>query len=381
MRYDLLKAGAALAILAMTTPLAHAQGVRLSGSVSQEFRLDNNFSFNGAGTETRGYTRGGLTFSSETETTRVSASTSATMGMDPSRNFTFSTPSVRLDFSNRGRRTTTSAGVSYVTGPITFEEVQADLSLADETTDQTSIRGDFVVSTRLDNTKSTRFSARVSQLDFETTSAELVPSIDYSLDGALTYQRDRITSFDFTGSVGWFDGDGVEDSQSFRATVGVGVSRALNSNTELDADIGLAFVNTEETVLGVREEDWSLSVLFGAGISYGLADGAVDVGISQRIAPSSEGALAVNTGLTAEYSRQINESSAVAVTAAISRQETIGIGDDPSETSVSISPSYTRQIARDVEMEAAYTFLRDDSGDVSHGISIELEKVFDFPIN
>lgn len=362
---------------------ADAQGVRLTGTATQTFQLDNNFNFSGENLGIRSYSRVSASLVSETETTRIAATSGTTVGFVLSNggSLSVSRPSLRLSFRNeRSRFSAVSGSLSYNKSPISFEQVQSDFSLIDQDADRTTIRGSLGYNGRVNRLTRGRITFTVADVDFDPRSAELVPYVDYNLSGDLTYNRSETTSYTLTAALGSFDGDGVAQSKSLSGRLSAGMTRELDNRTSVNGQLGLAYINTEEIVGGNLEDEWNLSLLFGAGIDYALADGSLSFGISQSLGPSATGQLALFTGLNADYSKQLTEAETVGLSASLNRQETISVSSTSAETFLSLSPTYTRQLNSDVELQAAVSLTRDDSGSFASGISFTFERPFSYPL-
>jgi hypothetical protein len=393
MRDNLMRAAAAVAAIGLGQPAnmqaAWAQdatsaiedragGVRVSGDFSQSFRLDNNFAFTGNGTEFRSFSRANLTLYSETSTSRIAATTGLTFQMDPAGNFSLNTPSLRFNASKSTKRTQYSVNASYSSGPITFEQLQEDLSLVDQRSDQSTLRADFRIGTRMSDTMTASLAGRFAQVDFDPVSAELAPSTDYNLSAILGYRLSRRTSLDFSAGVGIFEGEGVTDAESFSTDLGVAVNHRLDTQTRVNANLGLSYIDNTETIGAVRNDEVITSILFGAGVSYALPDGSVNLTMGRSVGPTADGDLAYNTSFSAGYSKSMTQDSSYGISVGYTEQEPISGGT--TESLFSVSPTYTMQLTPEAELEAIYTLQSNEDGDTSHGINLTVVRVFDFPL-
>jgi len=309
MRNATLGVWATLSFLSVLGP-AHAQGVRLEGTAS---------------------------------------GTTVGLALSNGGDLSIANPSLRLAFRTEPSRFSAVFGrVSFNKSPISFEQVQTDLSLLDQAADRTTVRGTLGASGRLSRLTRGTLSFSARDVDFDPTSDELVPYTDYNVSGSLTYNRSPITSYDLSANIGQFDGAGVNESKSLSGQLTGGISHQLDNRTTATGTLGFAYINTEETQGGIRDDEWNLSVLFGAGFNYQLSDGSVGLGLSQTVGPSATGQLAFNTGLNADFTRQLTQAETIGLSLAISRQETITVGTPVSETFVTLSPSYTRQLNSDI---------------------------------
>lgn len=346
-----------------------AADVRLTGNVSQDFRLTERAT---AGTDWVFSSRTGVNFAltSETPRSRISLSSGATLGYTDAGGFEFTRPQANLSYSNSTSTDTFSAGLSFARNPIEYDEEQPDLSILTLNGTQTRIRGNIGYSRVINRTLSGNVGLSFQSLDFDPTSPALVPSTNTALTGGLSYALNRNTSVSANARVGYFNSDSGVESLTY--SLSGGVEHDVNSTTSVNGGLGVSLVDTN----GAGNPD--LNLVFDAGISHDLPDGSARLSLSQDVSPSASGDLILDTALRARYGHDINSTSSLGLTAAFNRQENTGTGNV--DTFVSVTPSYTVDLTEDISARAAYTYRQDDNGNTSQIISVRVSKAFDFPL-
>ena len=360
------------------TGIAGAQGVRLSGTLSQSFDLNNNQNLSGGGTTLDSRTGFGLTLSSQTPTSRISASTGAALRFNSNGNASLSRPQLSLRFGHDTKPVKYSGGLSFSRREASVDVTQPDLSILSYSGDETRINANLGASTQLNARTSFSVRANGSFVDYDPVSAGLFPTTDLKLTGNLSYQLSPTTTLGLVSSVGYFNADNASDTTSVSFDLSGRATYQLDQITSINGGLGLAFIETTDTVLGVQSSSFAVSVLFNGGVSRQLPDGSVGLSISQGIAPSSSGSLVLDTKMTGSYSKTVNQLVSVGVDATVGRQENVGGGRV--RTFVGISPRYSRQLTRDITANANYYFQRDNTGATSNGISVSIGRKFDFPL-
>lgn len=379
MRNTLFKAALTFGLLGVVGSADAQQqgGVRLTGDLTQSFELRDNNNLSGSGLDFSSLTGLNFRLSSQTRAMNVSANSGISLKLDDS-GFSITRPRLNLGFGKQTKRVSYTGNLSFAKGPVAVDETQPDLSVLRVDADRTSISGRLGATTRINPTTGLSFSLSASQIDFDPTSATLVPSTDYGLDGRLTYQMNQRTSYGFNGGLSYFEADGGTNTSSISADVGAQLTHQLTSLTGFDGNIGLAFIDTTESISGVSTSAFSVSLLFGAGLKHATPDGSVSVSLNQTVDPSSSGSLALGTRLSGTYAKTVNPSESYAIDASLGRQEDVGGGTVT--TFINVSPSYSRQLTRDVSAKASYFVQRDDTGDFAQGLTVSFSRPFDYPL-
>lgn len=357
---------------------AHAQGVRLTGDVTQSFQVDDNNNLSGGGLDFDSNTSLNATVSSQTDTSRISASSGLTLSFGSNQNVSITRPQLRLNFGTDTKDIRYSGSVSYSKAPAAVDVTQPDLSVLRFTGDRTAISGSLGATSQVSQSTSLRFGATINSIDFDPASAGLFPSVDYGLSAGVSYALNPNTSYSLNGGVSWFEAENASNTTSISVDLGGSIAHKLNSRTTFDGNLGWALTDTTDTISGVETSAFSVSLLFGAGLTQALPDGSISVALNQSVSPSSSGSLVLGTSLDGSYSKQVNQDVSYGIDASLSRQEALGGGT--STSFISVSPSYSRQLTRDVSATASYYLQRDNSGSTAQGVSISFSRPFDFPL-
>ncbi len=355
-----------------TTPVG---GVRASGALTQSFEFRDNDNVSSAFESLSGLD---FSLSSQTPTTTVSASTGFALSLDED-GASLARPKLTLGFANRGKRSRVTGSVSYSRAPIIAQETASDLSIVNVDADRTVVSGNFGVNTPLNPTTNISFGLKATQIDFDPLTASLSPTLDYDFSGKINYRLNNRTRFGLGGNLGFFEAENATDTQSLSASLSATLNHELNNISTFDSNFGFAFVDTTDTVGTATTSAFSVSLLFGAGLTQQLPDGSMGISIDQSINPSAAtGSLALGTRVNGSLTRNVNPNESYSIDASLGRQEDVGGG--AVTTFLNVSPSYTRQVTRDVSATASYFFQRDNAGSTAQGLTLSFSRPFDFPL-
>ena len=355
-----------------TTPVG---GVRATGALTQSFEFRDNDNVSGSFESLSGLD---FSLSSQTPTTTVTASTGFALSLDED-GASLARPKLTLGFANRGKRSNVTGNVSFSRAPIIAQETASDLSIVNVDADQTVVSGNFGVSTRLNPTTNISFGLKATQIDFDPLTASLSPTLDYDFSGKINYRLNNRTTFGLGGNLGFFEAENSAETRSLSAGVTSTLSHELTNVSTFDGNFGFAFIDTTDTVGTATTSAFSVSLLFGAGLTQQLPDGSMGISIDQSINPSAAtGSLALGTRLNGSLTRNVNPSTSYSIDASLGRQEDVGGGTVT--TFLNVSPSYTRQVTRDVSATASYYFQRDNAGSTAQGLTLSFSRPFDFPV-
>lgn len=380
MRTTLFKAALTVGLFGVVQAAEAQQtqgGVRLGGSFDQSFEFRNNANLSGSGTSFKSLSGLDFKLSSQTPTSTVSASTGAALQMG-SGGFALTRPKLRLDFSTRSKRVNYSANMSYAKAPTAVDEVLTDLSVLRVDADRTILTGRLGLSTKLNPTTNLSFGVNATTIDFDPVSTSLVPSTDLGVTGKVTYQLNPRTSYGLNGSLGYFEAENVNRSESLSASLDGTLSHQLDSRSTFDGNLGFSFIDTTDTVGSATTSAFSVSLLFGAGLTQALPDGSMGISLNQQVQPSSTGSLALSTRVSGNLTKNVNRNESYSIDASLGRQEDVGGG--PITTFINVSPSYSRQLTRDVSATASYFVQRDNAGETAQGLTLSFSRPFDFPV-
>lgn len=352
-------------------------GLRTSGALSQTFEFRDSSGLGSGGNKFRSLTGVDFSLSSQTPTSTLSASSGVSLRLDKD-GVSVARPKFRLGFGTRTKRVNYNANFSFQRSPASVNEELPDLTIARVNADRTLISGRFSASTALDPTTNLSFGVSATRVDFDPTSASLVPTTDYGIDGKLTYRLNRRTAFGLQGDLGYFEADNGNATESVSASLSGTLNHELDSRRTFDANLGFAFIDTTDTIGTATTSAFSVSLLYGAGLTQALPDGSIGISLNQSVNPSATGSLALNTQLNGALTKNVNPNESYTVNASLGRQEDVGGGSVT--TFLNVAPSYSRQLTRDVSATASYFIQRDDSGSTAQGLTLSFSRPFDAPL-
>lgn len=357
---------------------AGAQGVRLGGSVTQSFDLTNSGS--GSGTSFGADTSFRLNLSSRTPVTRISASTGISLSYDSQSNdISFSQPRLNLNFGHDTKTVKYSGGLTYSKRPATVDVTQPNLTVLRFSGDESRIDANLGGTAQINARTSFSLSGTYSSVEYDPVSAGLFPTRNLGLNASLNQQISPVTSYGVSASIGLFEADNASDTTSVSANLSGQATYQIDSITDVSGNLGVSFIETTDTVLGVESSSFSVALTFGANVNRQLPDGSISLGLNQNVAPSSGGSLVLDTQLTGNWSKTVNNDVSIGLGANIGRQEDVGGGTVT--TFFGISPTYSRRLTRDITANASLYLQRDNNGNSASGIAVSFGRSFDFPLN
>lgn len=357
--------------LSQSAPVG-GQDLSVSGTASGGIRITKS----GSGSPGLGLTsRLSVRALSETPTTAVDGT--AAIGFSLNRGDTDTSLSAGIGARTEFKRTRLSTRLSFSRVPTNF----AELDFSGDTLDLINLEGtrtrtslSFNGDHDLDSRTVARAALSYTRTDYEPVNADQVPSDNYTLSAGVTHDLNRRTRLIADTRFGWFTSESAADTESFSASASAGLRHELDSRTTVNGSLGLSFVNTEETAIGVRTSTWNTAILLDAGISHAYSDGTVSLGLSQKVGPGTDGAMEVNVALNGSISYDINAREQILVNGRLSRLSNVDGGG--SETVLTLAPSYKIEIADGLDARAAYT-LQNADGDTSHRLSLDVSKTFE----
>lgn len=345
---------------------------RISGSVSQDLTLRDNFNFSGSGFQWNTTSRLAVTLRAENSRYQLAANSGVAFRLNNNGNGSVQQPALGLRFSTGNRRFNVNATGNYSKREITFDEVQPDLSTVRSQGDREQIRLSFGTSTAINQATSVNVSGNYGSVDFSPGSASLIPSVNYGINAGVNHQVTGRTSVSLNGGLSFFQPDSGLDAVT--TSVGGGMRHSLDSTTTVNANFGISLTETDLSAGGSRSNS---NFTYGLGINRQLPAGAISASLNQQLVPSASGALQVSTGLRAGYSERINQRARFGVNASYDIQEALGGGG--STTFMSVTPSYSVQLGRNVAANAAYSLQRNDAGDIAQSVNFSLSRDFNLP--
>ena len=344
---------------------------KLSGSIGQDLSYRDNFNFSGGSGRFDATTRLTGTVSTENSRYKLSASSGINFRINPNAGASASQPALTLRFSsNETRNVSWNGQINYAVTDINFDEEQPDLSVLRLSGEREQLRTSLGTSIAIDPTTSLSVNGTYSDTSFTPSSPALIPSTTTGIGAVLSHQVTRNTGVSLSGDLSLFDAN----SESLTTSVGAGVSHTFNRSTSANANLGIAF--TETTSAG-GNTNTNTTFTYGFGVAHALPGGSVSAAFNQNVVPTASGNLRVNTGLRASYNQRVNQDLSYGVTATYDIQS--GLGGGGSSNFFSLSPTYSRQLTRDVAATASYSLQRNDAGDFAQGVNVAITRKFDLP--
>lgn len=159
------------------------------------------------------------------------------------------------------------------------------------------------------------------------------------------------------------------DEETHRRIYRLSSTLSTQFNDRLKARIGggarvLEVTETDTGVIGQpRSTTRSIGGLMNAGFDYTLKAITVSMSANYDVEPNSDGDLRNRFGTSLSIRYKIDELSSIGVSTAYSMSTSpSSTSADDATSSLTISPSYTRQLSKRLSMTAGYRFLLRDSG-------------------
>ena len=345
---------------------------RVSGKISQDLSLRDNFNFNGSGFSWNTTSRLAVTLRAENSRSQFSANTGTGFRLNSNGNGSFIEPALGLRFATGTKGLNINASANYSDTDISFDEVQPDLSTVAVSGDREALRLSFGANSALNRTTSVAVSANYGTVQFSPSTVSLVDTTNYGISATMNHQVSQRTRVSLTGGLSFFEPDTGLDAVT--TSVGGGVNHALDRTTTVNANFGIALSETDLSGGGSNTDS---NFTHGFGLSRQLPSGSLTASLRQQIVPSASGALQVNTGLRAGYSERINQRERFGLNASYDIQE--GLSGSGSTTFLSVTPNYSVQLGPDVSASAAYSLQRNDAGNFAQSLNFSLSKDFNLP--
>lgn len=365
-----LLSSAAFAGLAGSPNMVFAEtGWRITGSASEsitltEDRISSLTSFN-------------ISALTETERMRFGVNTGFGLAVSTGSGVNAVLPSLGVNYGIDSKRMTITTSASLQFTPVTF---LADDELDLTTNEETGIRRSIGASARVNYDLTPRATGSLSYsfrgIDFTDDVASLVTSNTNNINASVSYNLADDTTIVASIGARWFDADNEQNSESFTLDSNVRVSYEATSRISVDAGAGITWARSEDdiVVLGVRQitETESTAFLINGGISYGLPDGTLRLGIAQRVSPEAgSGELTRFSNITLGYTHALNATTQLGLNVAWANQETIPT--NISTNQFSINPSIRWDFSDDLTASVGYSYrVRDDSD--SHRLTFLISK-------
>jgi len=358
-------AAAALSGAALTSGAAQAEtGWRINASASESISLTDD--------RISSLTSVRISALSETDRMRFGINTGFGLAVGSGGGLNAVLPSLGVNFGVDGKRMSINSSASLRFNAITFDDDESaiDLTSSEETGIRrslgASIRGNYDISPRMTGSLGYSYSG----ISYSETSTSLVPSNTHNINGSISFDAAKDTAVVASIGARWFDADNVRNSESFTLDSSVRVSYDATSRVSFDASAGITWARSQDDILGLRVVTKSTAFLINGGVSYGLPDGTLRLGLSQRIAPeASSGELTRFNTLNLGYTHALNNTTQLGLNLAWSDQKTIP--SDESLSQFSINPSISWELGEDLNARIGYSYRQRDGND-SHRLDFSI---------
>ncbi len=378
----------------ITNP-ASAQGFSLSGFVSESLDYTDNAALDAVsqGATLTSSTSIGLNLLSETPVSSFALNGSTFLFIarnpDGSVNREFGYPSLSASFSDSTSSRNFSIGASYQISPAgngsTFiiDDVNDDgivdpgevtVLLTDARQITYALNASY--STDVTARDTVRVTARASFVSFDGNDPDLIASDRQTLRLGWNHQ----IADDLTGGLAlsgsWFRNEAVAPVFSTTTSLSGNVKYDVNSTTILGVDLGISKTDVDEGT-GTAT---TYSLNGGAKLDVALADGSFGAAVKFGVEPSDGGELRQRVSLGIDYSRTINSVSSLSVSLDMAAAGDIGGPFGSGERSLSLTPTYRRQLTDDTSANIGLRYERVGSnpGADSKAIFVGLSKNFEF---
>lgn len=264
-----------------------------------------------------------------------------------------------------GPRHTLSFSGSFSRSDTTFTDTLEgfeELGVFTVQTNKISFSGTGNLEVEVDRTNSLTFSASGQSVDFEDANAGLTPFITYGVTTGWSNRVTEATTASLSGSVDIFEADNDENTENVSYTATGQLEVAINERLSVTGLAGVTVIDSTTDVLGVSQSSTSVGPVFDAGFSYSLSDTSLNFSVSQSVSASALGDLRERRSYKMGLDHQVNSRETFSLQASYTSQDVVsGGGGAPATVFVSVSPTYTFNLARYWSLSVGYQFrYRDD---------------------
>ncbi len=267
-------------------------------------------------------------------------------------------PSLSTSYVRRSKDTTFSTNAAYVFTPASNSD-GLEVDSNDSAADRQTISAGYSVAHKINARNDATVSARASRSDFlgnrgdeETNSQSLGSTLSW------LHRATKRTDFTLSTGVDWYGYDDAENTQNYLYFMRAAVSARLSPRLTVNASAGPQL--REDYVDGRHKSD--IGGLGDVGFSYALKTSSLSGSASYGLSPNSDGNLRSSLGLRLNYSYRINGHSQFGLGSQL-RFSDDGEGGTLSNTTFSISPTYSYTLARDWQLSASYQFAASHDSD------------------
>ena len=262
------------------------------------------------------------------------------------------------------KTTSFKADASYSVSPASKTDL-AETDITSSKTNRETFKANAAINKKLDQRNELNFIARNTTISYSDGGPTVTPST--STGGTVSWLHRATRRIDFTTSAGvdWTLYDNAANSENLlyftRAEV---VSRPIR-RLKLTAGAGVQYLDAYQDNLLLpgfpRDHTGTLGWTGNAGFDYALKTGSISGSTRYGYSPTVDGVLQQSLLTTLSADHKINDVSNIGLTARLYMADTNGSGSFD-ETSLTLTPTYSRTLTRLWRMQASYSFVIADTG-------------------
>ena len=281
-------------------------------------------------------------------------------------------PAVSLKFIKKTKLTDYTLAASFVRQDATTSEFD-ESGLTNIDGDRLTYSANASVNHQVNRSNNLIFSTNVTTVDFTETTPSLTPYFDANARLAWKHMMTRRTDATVSGSLGYYNADNLEDTESWIFRSNVDVAHRWTKRLTVTGGLGANFVRTSRTTGSEDNSGFSGNV----GLNYRRKQTTIRLNLSHSLDPSSTGELENRTSASIGFIRKITRRSTFAVDASFGMQRSFDSSDNSRET-LSISPLYTYMPARNWQTSLGYTYRysHDTESAQSHKVFMSVSRSF-----
>ncbi len=273
-------------------------------------------------------------------------------------------PRLEAKYFKGGKRTDFNLGAAYAIEflpPNDLETGTIDTPATSGNSTKTSLNANAAVTHRIDLSDSIRLAAALSDATYTGEGTDNV-SADTSLiwTRKMTRRTEGKLNFGFN-YVGLND---APNTDRYLYTAKTEIESRLTKRLTVNAGIGVNLVDSRKTDLnpgGARSSQMRTGYIFEAGLDYHLKTLSLSLDGNYGTQASALGDLEEQVSLNATVTKSINDLSSASVSITASRTRTFDGAKNEEIRGLTISPTYSRQLARNWDLLAGYKFSLKDS--------------------
>ncbi len=282
-----------------------------------------------------------------------------------------------IGFSKQRKLTTYGLSGSFTREPASISEFE-DTGFTTVDADRLTFRADASASHQINRQNSVSLNVSATSVNFTEDDDDLNPFFSANTSLSWSHQFNRRTSASVSGNIGYSEFEDDRNTRSLVFSSTVGLSHRLTKRLSVSANLGVRMnkSNEDATLLLPASDDTDTGFTGDVSLDYQRSKHSnLSLSWSQGLVPSADGDLRNRTSINLSIDHRINRKSSLAMSIRSSLQEpSSGSGSEWRKT-LSISPSYSRQLSPYWNADLGYLFRYSDSGSGATG-SASSNKVF-----